>query len=1104
MNYEQLDSAHDHTLLRPDTYLGSVRTETYTEYIADEEKTEDRGNEKNLLYISKKSISYTPAILRLFIESLSNAIDNVFRSRQFDVVCKQIKVSVDKETGEISVWNDGLSIPIRKHERTQKWIPDMLFGNLFSSSNYNDEEQRETSGRNGMGISLTNIFSTRFRIELVDPPSQKKYIQEWTGNMKHRGEPKITRSSKSRGYTQVSWIPDFTYFKVPVGYTDDFVRLIRRYVVDAAMNVSAYKVSVFFNDTKIPIQSFKDYVKMYTRNEPETIYIKSHDSECVITSSSEMETVSFVNGIHTKQGGVHVDVWSDTFFKMLVQKLNTKYKDLKLSSKDIKHHFRFFVRCSVPNPEFATQDKEKLVGPRVNITLEPKYIQSVMKWKFIEHVERTIEFKNMTVLKKTERKRGMKRIEGFDPANKAGGKESKKCTLILCEGLSAKTYAVMGIQKGIEFQEGNRLKGRDWYGIMPLRGKLLNVRKSNATSISNNKEISNIIQALGIQYGTDYSVQKNFDTLRYGKVMILTDQDVDGYHIMGLVLNMFDCLFPTLIRREGFVMCMHTPIVQISLKNETLRFYNLHEARSYIDRNRHTKMGIKYYKGLGTSNDKEVKETFGERVIMYTMDEDSFTTLDKVFNKSDSDYRKTWMTTYNFETSNIVSVNDKMFKMNVSEFVNKDFIQFSIDDCKRSIPSVMDGMKESNRKILYASFLKHLTKPIKVAQLAGFVAEKTNYHHGEGCLFDTITSMAQDFVGSNNISVLSKDGQFGTRLNGGKDAANARYIYTQLSPITRAIFKSEDDPILEYIQDDGETIEPTFYTPVIPMILVNGSSGIGTGWSSSIPSYNPLDIIKWIRSWMKGDEEQPTLIPWFRGFKGTIKPIDEHRYETCGIVEDDGKHKYTISELPIGKWTDAYKEYLEDLLEQRKIKSMKNYSTPDQVHFVVTGLPDVSIDWKLSSMINTNNLVLFNHKGVITRYDTIHGILEEFCGVREQFYTKRKTHQLSRLEYTHRVQKNKYDFLGRVMDDTLVIHKRSESDIRNDLEQLGFWKHPEKEYEYLLSLPMKCFSKEKLHELKTDLKRIENEIRVLSGMTERDLWEEDLRELEQKLFKQYT
>jgi DNA topoisomerase-2 len=305
-------------------------------------------------------------------------------------------------------------------------------------------------------------------------------------------------------------------------------------------------------------------------------------------------------------------------------------------------------------------------------------------------------------------------------------------------------------------------KGRDWFGIYPLRGKILNVRNSTSSVIAKNREITDIIQALNIRYGVDYKKDENFDTLNYGKVMLLCDSDCDGLHISGLIINLFHSLFPTILERDSsFIINMKTPLVRIYMKNDEICFYSTEEYKKYILENPDNKGRVKYFKGLGTSSDKEVRNSFGKKVVQYIRDEKTDDNMNKVFHKKFSDQRKVWLEEY--DPKYIVDID--IPKMSISDFVDREMIKFSIDDCKRSIPNVIDGFKESHRKIIYASFLKNLKysgKTMKVAQLSGFVAEKTNYHHGEQCLFDTITKLAHDFVGSNNIPLLYRDGQFGT------------------------------------------------------------------------------------------------------------------------------------------------------------------------------------------------------------------------------------------------------------------------------------------------------------------------------------------------------
>ena len=1086
LNYKELD-LHNHVLLRPDTYVGSIRKESKTDYIYRHERFE------------LAEFTHIPAISRIFVEALSNAIDNKWRSDEMEIPFKGIRVELDKETGKTSVWNDGYAIPVKKNDRGI-WIPEMLFGRLLTSSNYDDSEERFTSGKNGLGITLCNIFSSSFSIKIVDPVNGMMYSQKWSDNMKTKKDPVIEHTNETHGYVKVSWIPDFKYFGIK-GYSDDTLSYLSRYVYDAAVITG---VPVYLNQKKIVIKSLREYAPLYfseENNKKELVYVKYGRSEIVLTpSNGEFENISFVNGIRTTSGGTHVDSWVETIFRPLSEKLNKKYKNIKLNVKDLKKYFRLFVNATVPNPEFASQTKERLTAPKVPSYIDNKNINSIIKWEWIEEIEDLVKARELLTLKKSERKTGYTKIEGFDPANNAGGKESYKCTLIVCEGLSAKTFAVTGLKTGIDYGEGV-LKGRAWNGILPLRGKILNVRNANVQAISKNKEVSNIIKALGVQYGVDYTIDENFKKLRYGRVMSLCDSDCDGLHIQGLLMNMFDVLFPSLLQRKGFFIAMQTPVMKIQKKGKTVRFYDTRSAQKYLDEHRNETMTVKYYKGLGTSSDKDVVETFSKRIITYSLDEDARANLNKVFHKDFTDVRKEWLQSYdpNHDEYYVSTRHKNISDLSVSHFMNTEMVKFSIDDCKRSIPHVMDGFKESHRKVLYATFLKNIpaSKTIKVAQLAGYVAEKTNYHHGESNLYDTITKMAQNFVGSNNVPLLYPDGQHGSRIAMGQDAANARYIFTRLQNYTKQIFDSRDFPVLSYIEEEGEKIEPEFYVPILPTVLINGVvAGIGTGWSSSVPCYNPDDLRKWILCYLK-NSATPELIPWYNGFKGRIYKLDDKKFITEGIVEKQG-NKMKITEIPVGMSFDKMKESLEDLVENKKIKNLKNFSSKDQPHFEFTVIRLKEKDLPMTSSLPITNLVLFDSENRIRKYRTVDDILKEFCEVRLRYYGLRKSFLLSKWNKEKSFLSNKHRFIEKIIKEKLVVFKRPEEDIIRDLEKMKFDRVDGK-FDYLLNIKVRSFTESKVNELKQEIENISKNIDVLNSKNEKDLWKEDLKSLKLKL-----
>ena len=1137
-NYEKL-SEIDHILCRPDMYVGSNMAEQREEYVARLVLARDsigtysgqgesdepivagevqQSVEPKKYHIFKKQVTYPTGLLRIFIEILSNAIDNVSRSRKENIKVTKIKVSINKETGETSIWNDGKVIPIEKNDDGE-YIHTMIFGQLRTSSNYNDEEERVTSGRNGMGGKVCCVFSKSFTVTGGDPEVKKQISQTWTNNMKEVEDPVITPYKNVNGFTCVTYVPDFEKFGM-TGYTDDIIDLYNKFVIDAAMLT---KVNVYLNDENLCIKTLVDYAKLYSSiPSSELLLVKDEKvGEAVIMARTDKITIgdkdniiSFVNGIQTANGGKHVDAFSEEFFRPIVTKFNAKKDRAQINIKDVKQFFHLFVNATIPNPMFESQNKTQLVAPAVKVSVPETIINKILKWDVIDQINAIIQSKEMVVLKKTETKKGnFKRIEGVDHANKAGTKASSECSLILCEGDSAKTFAVGGIDLPL-FDK----RGRDWFGIFKLRGKIMNPKNHTTKQIAENQILSNLIKALNLRVNVDYTIEENFQTLNYGRVIILVDQDHDGFHIGGLILNFFHTLYPSLMRRTSppFLVSMMTPIAKVFLKSgEKVSFYDQRKYDTYMQQEsvQHTIKQVKYYKGLGSSADDEVLEAYGKKVIEFHMDEQADETIDKIFKRNNTHQRKEWMKEYDPNTYLSIPDHEQISKVSVSDYMNNEVIKFSIDDCARNIPSIMDGLKEGQRKVLYSCFKKKLTKEMKVAQLAGYVAENSSYHHGEANLFGTIINMATCYVGSNNIPLLYRGGQFGTRLMGGDDAAAARYICTRLETLTRYIFPEVDDMLLTNRIEDGIQIEPVFYCPVIPMVLVNGVSGsIGTGWSSSIPCFNPLDLCTYLENWLK--QVPPIqLTPWYRNFKGTIERDASHasRYVTTGIYKKVN-NKVTISELPVGVWTDNFKEKLEDLVDQKIIKDLKNYSDIEKVHFEFSDMEGQNSEeqLKLHSYLSMTNMVLFSLDGHIKKYDSVSDVIHEFAEKRLDMYSKRKDKLIQVIETKLEKEKLSKRFLEDVMENRLVVFKRKEDDILKDMLSLGY-KHvgtttlaqaqeqeQEQEQEndnpfsFLLRMPVRNFSYEKISALSKTIQDLEKEKESIEKLKPADMWLNDL------------
>ncbi|OAG31830.1 DNA topoisomerase II [Nematocida displodere] len=1061
----------EHVLIRPDTYIGSVQPETRQMFVWNKETSK----------IEKKEITYVPGLYKIFDEIIVNAADNKTR----DTTMTTIKVGVNQEKGEISVYNDGKGIPVVMHAKENVYVPELIFGHLLTSSNYDDTEKKITGGRNGYGAKLCNIFSTEFTIETNDRERMKHFKQTYRNNMLTKEEPVISRSSGVE-YTKVTFKPDLAKFGM-VRLDDELVSLLTRRVYDLAGTVGAVKV--FFNEEEIKIASFREYIQLYFTEDVEIAYsTKGRWEIAFVLGDEQFQQVSFVNRISTPRGGTHVSHVADQIVAAVIEQAKKKEKGLEIRPIQVKSNIFLFLNCLIENASFDSQTKETLTlkassfGSKCD--LSPRFIAEVMKSGIVEKATTAARAKQSQQLKRTDghKTSKLRGIPKLDDANNAGTKYAAQCTLILTEGDSAKALAVSGLS----------IIGRDNYGVFPLRGKLLNVREASHKQLMDNAEINSIKKIMGLQHGKHYA---NTTSLRYGHIMIMTDQDHDGSHIKGLIINMLEHFFPSLLQIAGFLQEFITPIVRVSKRSTVRDFFTIPEFESWSETQEGREKGwsVKYYKGLGTSTAKDAKQYFSnldlhvkEFTVISDQDRER---IELAFSKKRIESRKTWLREFVPGTH----LDNRVSLISITDFINKELIHFSMADNTRSIPSIIDGLKPGQRKVLYCCFKRNLRSEIKVAQLAGYVAEHSAYHHGEQSLCMTIVNLAQDFVGSNNLPLLQPIGQFGTRLQGGKDAASARYIYTALDPITRYLFREEDDQLLNYLTDDNMKVEPDRYIPILPVVLMNGSEGIGTGWSTSIPCYNPREIAENIKRRIR-DEAMEPMAPWYRGFVGEIEQLPEGRFKTIGEFEEEGKETINITELPIGTWTQNYKDFLETQLETGSIKDFREYNTDTKVFFelkVARANYDAEKRFKLASFVSTGNMVGFDAKGQLKKYQTVIEIMEEFFQIRKQAYIRRKDFLLQKLFSEMTILQNKVRFISEVVNGILVVVKRKSSELFQEMEEKAYHKK-EASFEYLLSMQISTLTLERMERLQNEEKAKSQEYADLKDKTIEQLWLSDI------------
>ena len=1062
-----------HVLDRPGMYIGDIETVQTERWIID-----------NATFI-KKMVSFNPGLYKIFDEIFTNATDH----SQRDPSMKRIEVIFEGD--QITVLNDGEGIPIEIHKEHGKYVPQIIFGEFHTSSNYDDTEARTVGGLNGYGSKLTNAFSKLFTVEICD--SKNHYIQTWSNNMS-TVTPAVVKAKRGKSFTKISFIPDYQRFGISGMDADTrSVFLSRVYEGSAITNKN---VQIYFDQQKIGVKNFEEFVNLFVGTAPR-VYNKINERweiAVVLNPHDKFTQVSFVNGISTTHGGTHVDYIVNQIVSSLKESIEKKVKETVIRPAYIKDNILIFVNCLVENPTFSSQTKDHHVT-KVNkfgstAKLSEETIKKIEKLGITTNVIDIAKAREQKTLTKTDGKKQF-RLSGIpklDDANKAGGSEGYKCRLILTEGDSAKASAIAGLS----------IIGRDYYGVFPLRGKLLNVRDATAAQILKNEEINSLKKILGLQQGKEYTSTKN---LRYGGILIFTDADNDGSHIKGLIINFIHSFWPSLIKIDAFISSIITPIVKVSKGKTVIPFYNQNDFNVWRENTDTKTWNIKYYKGLGTSTAVEAKEYFTnlkKQTIVYNFTETTDQDLVKAFKKGFEDDRKEWIKA---NTGKTTSLDFSVIQQTFTQFVDHELINFSIADLERSIPNMMDGFKPSQRKVLFGCIKKGLYADIKVAQLSGYISEHTSYHHGEVSLQGTIVNMAQDFVGSNNINLLYPSGAFGTRLLGGKDAGSPRYIFTRLMPITKILFNEHDNKLLKYLEDDGFSIEPEYYIPIIPMILVNGSEGIGTGYSTNIPCYNPDEIIANLKLLIDsdGEAEQKAMFPWYRGFKGTIEESDS-RFITTGVYNVSG-NTIEITELPIGKWTQTYKEFLESLVEENEIIDYRNNCDDTSVNFKIVmqrsvvdqlvAKDEIVKKFKLTTIINTSNMHVFDENCKIRKVSTPEEIIYRFYKVRKGLYVKRKEYLIKTLKQRVEILDSKMKFIRLVINEQIIVFNKKKDFIIKQIDKHDLLKI-DNSYDYLLDLKLWTLTAEKIQALEQECEKMQNELKILETTTVSEMWKQEL------------
>ena len=572
--YQKLTEV-EHVLLRPFMYIGSISPHTGDQYLFDGEK------------VWNEEITYNPGFIKLFDEIISNSVDEHRRSSKLN----EIKVTLNLDTSEISIWDNG-GIPVEKHPVHKEWIPEMIFSNLKAGSNFDDTEQRTVAGTNGVGSTLTNIFSKKFSVSTCD--GKNRFDQEFTDNMHKRS--KATVSPAKRGFTEITYIPDLERFKMHGIDEKSFQIIFKRCLDVAACNnrltvkFTKIKDGVSTNST-LKFKTFEEYIKLYTQ---EFFYEESKDWKIGFAKSENgFANVSFVNSVHTKDGGTHVEYIVNQLIAQLREMIKKKHK-VEVKPSDIRNYMSIFIECTVINSSFSSQTKEKLITEPKDFATRHEVTDKIAKLVFkseivasvLDWIEKKALAQERAELRKLNSNLDKTKIPKLIDAQRKG--DRGPCILGIYEGLSALSAV-------------RKFRDTQTQGAFPLKGKFLNVSEMKSAEIIKNEEAVQLMASLGLKLGEEPK------GLRYGRVYIYTDADPDGNSIAALLINFFNRFWPELFD-QGRIYKVMTPLVVAKKGKDSINFYTNDEFDKWSAKNKAHTWNIEYKKGLAALEDLEYEE----------------------------------------------------------------------------------------------------------------------------------------------------------------------------------------------------------------------------------------------------------------------------------------------------------------------------------------------------------------------------------------------------------------------------------------------------------------------------------------------------------------
>lgn len=1151
------DNFYHATLRNPGKDIGTKNRDKYNIHYYDIE----------LKSIVKGPLVFSDILYNIFDEIITNATDLVIDAYMNNTnLVRNINISYTDDS--ITIYNDGVGFNVDKgkcepdaNDGVRYWPPESGITRPNTSKHYRKKDRGEESycgGKNGLGAKLTFIFSKAITVDTTsNGVSYRQTLTLNTNTWKPQyPEPTIDYNSHEENHTTITFYPNFSILLN--SSMSDIIPLIWRRALEIKMmlniNVTINNVVInaltptrFIGQYIVPNVPILEYRSTKTIGEGNTYYWY-----CAFYPGKNNSVMSYVNGMYTPEGGKHVNYILQHVSKQILAVYNSKRNTLKWDT--IRSLLSGIIITYVPNAEYTNQVKGKLKTGKLHPyePIDNEKIKAFILSGFNKHIEHAIDMANKRLINKSVKefcsgKRGNRGygIDKYIPAEyskRKGWSLRGQTKLFVTEGKSANTSAIEGLKV-------LKTSGKNLYGTYSMKGKPINAMKCKFDRIANSKEIIQLMTILGLEFDVDYGDMKNFKKLRYGGIIIFTDADEDGTHIKGLIISFFMKYWPSLLQRNDFVYSFRTPYVRIK-KGSTLvkEFYSLQQYKNWCSR---TNMEIQYktyyYKGLGTNEPAEMHryfKDFEKNLVHFVWKEGDGKWIDTAFGKSVA-ARKTWLKNV---TQNSSDTDESVYTSNnlsYETFINKHVNSYVNYNIYRMIPSIIDGFKPVHRKIIYTIIKKNIRSKINVSVLAERVKSNTHYAHGDASMSGAISRMMQLITDVNNLILLQPKGAAGFR-----DAltpASPRYLGTTPSSYLTLIFRLEDNPILEQRTEEGVSVEYENFIPIIPLILINGSGGIGTAYSTYIPKHHPNTVINILIQRLEANinltawDSNPVLIPWYIHYQSnetitseTVKRYGDSyiRYMTYG--------KYTllndilrITELPAtGKSYEKYTQgTLKKLLANDVITDIaRTHKSSKESNTITAHMPEIYVTlsktiietikslknphdfiiktFKLSSPINTSNMMGYNSEYKLIKYKTTMEILNEYFKYRIFMYEKRKKYHINHLKDQLSIIQFKLLFIKAIINDRIEIKRVSRinlvhaidkciPNIRSTLSTTTTLTSTS--YNFLTRMPLYSLTNDDLNKLQTEYDKYFEELNTYKKISISQLWLNELHELKRAL-----